>query len=199
MYSLHKESEEHLVEQLTHHNEAAFRQLYDTYRNDIYAYSISMLKDKVIAEGVVQDVFMKVWLNREHLDHTLSFKAYVFRLTRNITINLLKRAVREKQLKEVIFYSKKSINSPSAEYEMVEKEYNVIRKQIIDKLPPRRRLIFKMSRNEGLSYEEISLKLGISENTVKSQMNKALQAIRVVLSNHSDVIYILIFISIEIL
>lgn len=178
-----------LLEMLVQHNEKAFRKLYDAYKDDVYAYSNSMIKDRVHAEGIVQDVFMKVWENRASLDPTLSFKAYVFRLTRNMTINLLKKAVREEKLKDMIFYRTKNLYSPSADLLVKESEYTAMREEIIEKLPPRRKLIFEMSRNQGLSHQEISLRLGISESTVKNQMSKALQTIRVFLGNHTDLTF----------
>lgn len=180
-----------LLRRLINNNEGAFRELYDSYRDDIYAYSKSMLKDRSQAEEIVQDVFMKVWLNRAALDPTLSFKAYVFRLTRNMTINVLKKAANEEKLRKILFYKTQHNYSPSPDVTINEKDYNELRNKIIEELPPRRKLIFEMSRNEGLSYQEISLKLGISESTVKTQMSKALETIRALLYKHSDVTFVI--------
>ena len=188
-----------LLEQLVQNNERAFRKLYETYHNDVYAYSKSMIKDKAYAEGVVQEVFMKVWMNRANLDPNLSFKAYVFRLSRNITINLLKKSAREDKLKEIIFYKTKSLYGPSAEDGINEKEYEEIRRKLIDRLPPKRKRIFEMSRNEGLSYQEIGSELGISESTVKTQMSKALETIRTLLCKQGDVTYIIVMLSLDLL
>lgn len=186
-----KNKEELLLKRLISNSEEAFRELFVSYKDDIYAYSKSMLKDRIQAEEIVQEVFMKVWLNRTALDPTLSFKAYIFRLTRNMTINVLKKAANEEKLKKVIFYKTRNDYSPSVEIKINEKDYDKLRNKIIEELPPRRKLIFEMSRNEGLSYEEISLKLGISESTVKTQMSKALETIRVLLYKHTDVTFVM--------
>src|SRR5690606_434902 len=87
-----------LVESLICHNEAAFRWLYDLYRHDVYRYSKSFLKLEVYAEEIVQEVFMKVWMNRENLDVNLSFKSYLFTVTKNLTLNFLRKAANDRQL-----------------------------------------------------------------------------------------------------
>jgi len=183
-------NEELLLKRLVNNSEGAFREFYVNYKDDIYAYSKSMLKDRSLAEEIVQEVFMKVWLNRASLDPTLSFKAYVFRLARNMTINVLKKAANEEKLKKIIFYKTQNDFSPSVDVTINEKDYNELRNRIIQELPPRRKLIFEMSRNEGLSYQEIGLKLGISESTVKTQMSKALETIRTFLCKHTDVTFV---------
>ena len=178
--------EQSLIEQLKLGNELAFKNLYDRYRNDIYAYSLSMLKNKAFAEELVQDVFLKVWTNRENLNPDLSFKAFIFTITRNLTFNFLNKASNEKDLYKEIFY-KSQVQCNSTERHMEEADLDYIKGKAIDLLPPKRKMIFQKSRMEGQSYEEISQELGISISTVKNQMTKALSTIRKYLELNSDI------------
>jgi RNA polymerase sigma-70 factor (family 1) len=170
-------SEQILISELKNHNEKAFRTLYDFYSQDIYRYSFSILKSKELAEENVQEVFLKVWLRRENLNLEQSFKSYLFTIARNQAFNFLNKATNDLVLKEEIFYeSQKSYNQ--GDYSIREADCKRLKKQAIKQLPPRRKLIFKMSRKQGKTYEEISQELGISVNTVKSQMSKALESLR---------------------
>jgi RNA polymerase sigma-70 factor (ECF subfamily) len=179
-----------LVRELMLGNENAFQKLFNTYRNDVYAYSISMLKNKELAEEIVQDVFLNIWQHRVRLNPDLSFKSYVFTITRNQTFNLISKVANNHKLKEEVFYKSQKSYSP-IEDELAEADYEIIKNHAIEKLPPRRKIIFKMSRNQDMSYEEISKELNISVSTVKGQMSKALASISCFLKTHSDVTFLI--------
>ncbi|TDO83698.1 RNA polymerase sigma-70 factor (ECF subfamily) [Flavobacterium chryseum] len=180
-------SEKLLVSELKRGNEKAFRKLFDLYHQDIYGYSISILKSKEAAEENVQDVFMKVWQNRENLNLEQSFKAYIFTIARNQAFNFLNKAVNEVLLKEEIFYESQKSHE-QGDYGIREADCKKLRKEAMKQLPPKRKQIFKMSRKKGMSYEEISQELGISINTVKNQMSKALESMRVFFQVHDEII-----------
>ncbi|MDI1256564.1 MAG: RNA polymerase sigma-70 factor [Flavobacterium sp.] len=174
-----------LVSELKNHNEKAFRRLFDIYYQDIYGYSVSLLKSKELAEENVQDVFLKVWLYRENLDTEKSFKSFLFTIARNQAFNILNKAANDVVLKEAIFYSAEKSHE-EGDYSIRESDCKKIKKYAIKQLPPKRKQIFKMSRKQGKTYEEISLELGISINTVKSQMSKALESLRLYLNVHDE-------------
>jgi RNA polymerase sigma-70 factor (ECF subfamily) len=175
-----------LVQQLLNGNVKAFEQLFNMYRNDLYKFSLSMVCSEPYAEEIIQEVFLSLWLKREITNPDLSLKSYLFTITRNKTISFLKKAANNKKLREEIFYmSQKSVN-PTEHY-IREEELKIVKKEALDILPPRRRLIFEMSRDDGKSYEEISRELGISINTVKNQMSMALKTLREFLLNNRDI------------
>lgn len=180
-----KNRDELLVKELIAGNENAFRALFDKYYNAIYAYSRSMLKSSEFAEEIVQDVFLRVWLHRDRINSEFSFKSYIFTIARNLTFNFLRKAVHDKKLKEEIFYKSQPFYNPT-EKKILEADYEKIRKQAIAQLPPKRKRIFEMSRNEGKSYEEISKELGIAVSTVKTQMSRALESIKNFLQKNMD-------------
>ena len=183
-----------LVIELIKGNEKAFSELFNTYCNDVYAYSLSMLKNQVLAEEIVQDVFLNIWLHRDRLNPELSFKSYVFTITRNLTFNLISKVANSHKLKEEVFYASQKSYSP-IEDSIAEADYDAIKNKAIEQLPPKRRVIFEMSRNEEMSYEEISKELNISVSTVKGQMSKALAEIRTFLETHGDVALLITLIS----
>lgn len=175
-----------LVIELMEGNEKAFSKLFNMFYNDVYAYSLSMLKNEVFAEEIVQEVFLNIWLHRDRLNPDLSFKSYVFTITRNLTFNLISKVANSHKLKEEVFYTSQKSYNP-IEDSLAEADYDAIKNKAIEQLPPKRRVIFEMSRNKEMSYEEISKELNISVSTVKGQMSKALAEIRTFLETHGNV------------
>ncbi len=170
-------SERLLVLELSKGNDRAFRKLFDTYRNDIYSYSLSLLKSPANAKEIVQDVFLRVWVKRESLNPDLSFKSLVFTIARNLSFNALQKAANDKKLREEVFHQRQDDYNP-IERRIQEAEFDVMRLKAIDSLSPKRKLIFNMSREEDKSYQEISTELKISVSTVKNQMSKSLDTVR---------------------
>lgn len=187
-------NEKLLVSELMGGNEKAFRKLFNAYRNDVYAYSISIIKTKTLAEEIVQDVFLKIWQHRDRLNPDLSFKSYIFTITRNLTFNLITKVANNRKMKEEVFYKSQKSYTP-VEDRIAEIDYELIKNEAIELLPARRKIIFKMSREEGKSYEEISKELNISVSTVKGQMSKALATIRDFLNSHGDVTLLITLLS----
>lgn len=186
MSQLGTNNEKLLVIDLMKGNEKAFSKVFNMYSGDVYSYSISMLKNKELAEEILQDVFLNIWQHRERINPGLSFKSYVFTITRNLTFNLLKKVAISRKLKEEVFYTSQKLYS-HIEETIESSDYEIIKTTAIDQLPPKRKIIFEMSRNEEKSYKEISDELNISLSTVKGQMSKALTSIRNFLKTHGDV------------
>ena len=175
-----------LVKELKKGNEKAFRKLFDTYHNHLYKYSLSMVFSKIYAEEIVQDVFLKIWLKRENLSLHMSFKSYLFTITRNQTIKFLKKAANNHKLREEIFYRSQKFSNPTERY-IRESELEQLKTAALNTLPPKRRIIFEMSRNEDKSYGTIAKELNISISTVRNQMSKALETLRCFLVENKDV------------
>lgn len=191
-----KLTEKLLVREIIDGNEKAFRKLYDTYSGSLYAYCFSILKSKTYSEEIIQDVFLKVWSHRKNLDPDLSFKSYIYTITRNLSFNFLSKAANNKNLREEIFYKSQNSYNSTEDY-MANVEYTILKNNAIETLPPKCKLIFQMSRNEGKSYKDISKELGISISTVKGQMGKALGIMRNFLQTKSDITLLLAVILLE--
>jgi RNA polymerase sigma-70 factor (ECF subfamily) len=132
-----------------------------------------LLKDRDLSEEIVQDVFVKVWERRETLDVKGSLAAYFTISIKNSCINFLKH-------QNIVNNFEKSFHPEESEVDNESGTVDLAFKisQAIDELPPRRKQIFLMSREEGLKYYEIAEQLGISIKTVEAQMGLALKQLR---------------------
>ncbi|MFA6402988.1 MAG: RNA polymerase sigma-70 factor [Salinivirgaceae bacterium] len=154
-----------------------FEELFNLHYSNLCAYANNFLKELEASEEVVQEVFFKIWVNRESLEITSSYQSYLFRAVRNSCLNVIKHiSIREgyKAQNERII----QMEERSADDSMVVTELEQKIRQAIDQLPMERRKIFILSRYEGLKYLEIAQKLGISVKTVENQMGSALKYLR---------------------
>lgn len=178
---LHNEKE--LLTQTAEGDENAFRQLFDHYWNHIYSVAFSLTKSAVISEEIVQDVFLKIWLNKEKLTSVTKFDAYLFTVARNHIYNELRKKTLEPLFVEHL-EQHFSQSSSLPDQEMSFKETNQLINKLVEKLPSQQRAVFRLSRYEGFSHNKIAEELGISALTVKSHMTKALGYIRHFLQMH---------------
>ncbi len=159
-------------------NEAQFMEtLFKQYYTLLCRTAVRFTKDTEAAEDLVQEVFCKIWQNREVLEISTSYKAYLVRSVTNQALNYI-----EKQKRLVLsedstpYESSLSANTTLELLEGSEMEGRV--QQALAALPPQCRLIFEMSRFEELTYKEIADTLQLSPKTVENQMGKALRILR---------------------
>lgn len=180
-----------IIRKLALGNEEAFRQVYDAYKNKLYFYALKFTRNEANAEEIVQQVFIKLWDTKHKIDLDLSFDAYLFRITRNLTFNFLKSQAREAlQRQEIVAI--KGLKEYQTEEVLAYNECAEIAMQAIESLPEKRQIIFKMSHDDGLSIEEIAEMLDISVHTVKSQLIKASKTIKAHILLHANVLLLLI-------
>lgn len=191
-------TEKELLERMQGGDQAAFKEIFYRYKDKLLSYCFRFTKSEAIAEEIVDDVLVKIWTGREHIDPTLSFNSYLYTITRNYSLNFLKKAATNTILKEKLFqYFEKSHCQP--EEEVMYHDIKNIAERAIASLPPQRQRIYQMSREQAMSYEEIANRLGISKFTVKNQLAKALKTIRNYLHTHAEmnicILYVLLIIS----
>lgn len=184
-----------LVCQIKQGDTNAFRQIFDQYRNVVFGYSYKLVKSQALAEEAVQEVFLKVWQHRHALNPSLSFSAFLYKITRNHVYNLLRKAVYDEQLKQQIFYHAQKSHH-ATENAVIYTELQSFAEKAIAHLPAQRQTIFRMSRFNGLSHDEIAQQLGISKNTVKDQIVKAVKFIKKYLQVHADITVTVFFLNI---
>jgi len=170
-------SEETIVAEVKNGNREAWSHVIKLYYKPLYMFILSMVKETNISEELVQDVFVNFWVKREKITITSSLKAYLYRASRNHTLNYLKRRKFELDYQKGLAQTTKNYQTDTEDrvhYDELERHlYGAI-----DDLPDKCREIFKMSRFEELTYKEISDALGIPVRTVHYQIGLALKELR---------------------
>lgn len=155
-------------------DQLAFERLFREHYKPLCAFARQYVKDGERAEDLVQDLFFRLWQDREKVSVTTSVKAYLFASVRNRCLNVLATGARMRPLDE-------EADDHGTEEGLSEEErmHRLARVHAaIEALPEERGRIFKLSRYEGLKYNEIAVRLGISPKTVENQMGKALKTLR---------------------
>ena len=156
----------------------AFDNIYEMYSKRLYGFVLRYVKLKEDAEGIVQEVFIKIWETRNKIDIYSSFDSFIFTIAYNTTINLLRKRVNEHKYHDRIKSMQQITGADQIIDEIYIKEINTQLQLLLDKLTPRQKEIFQLSREEGLTHEEIAKKLSISVNTVKNHMVTTLAFIK---------------------
>jgi RNA polymerase sigma-70 factor (ECF subfamily) len=164
-----------------------FEQIFHSLYGELCSYANMFLKDLEAGEEIVQELFVKLWENRESVDIKSSVRSYLLRAVRNSCLNFLKHQKVEESYKQ---YNEEIRNESSfaLDEEYVGSELELKIREVIDQLPPERKKIFLMSRFEGLKYREIADKSGISIKTVENQMGKAIKFLREELAEYTTLL-----------
>ncbi|WP_312338719.1 RNA polymerase sigma-70 factor [Sphingobacterium sp.] len=155
----------------------AFDILYHRYSQIIYANILKFLKDETTAEDLLQDVFLRIWENRSKIDPEQSFAAFLFTCSRNITFNFKRRLKLEMESEIHLAYGQ-SESENNIDKVLDSKEAIILVENLLSKLPKQRQKIFRLSKLDGKSYQEIAEEMGISIATVRDHIVKANKFIR---------------------
>ena len=167
-------SNKELVKLLKKGDMLAFDAIYEQYAKRLYGFVLRYIKQEADAEEIVQDVFFKIWKARSTLSIYSSFEAFLFTVAYNSTISLLRKRIQEKKYLEHLRKRQQIDQAADLIDEIQYNELNEKIKSLLNELTPRQKEIFRLSRYEGLSHEEIGKKLNISINTVKHHLVAAL-------------------------
>ncbi|PSL50021.1 RNA polymerase sigma-70 factor (ECF subfamily) [Chitinophaga niastensis] len=179
-------TDEELCKKIMERDKEAFHVLYERYRNQIYGYTLKLCGLPDVALDAVQEVFMKIWIKYDTLNPFLSLKAYLFSSARNYVFDYLKKAVHEEKFRKY-FLETYVEDDGTLDNLLYTRQLEVIKMNAISRLPLQRQLIFKMSKIEGWTNQEIADHLGISINTVRDQLVKASRFVRHYLHQHADI------------
>ena len=169
--------EKTLLRKLALGDEMAFEILFYRYRGKLGNFVKRSLPPSVDLEETVHEIFLRVWESHRFIDPERPFSPYLFRIARNLVIDELRKDIgHQLYLNDTTFLS--DFGSNSTEQLIEETELQNWFKALLDKLPEKRREIFELHRMEGLSYREIAKKMNISENTVDTQIRRALKLFR---------------------
>ncbi len=167
----------------------AFEKLYVAYYNKVLTYTSILLQDSAKAEDVTQNVFLKLWRNRDRLKEDGQLDSYIYITARRAVLDVFREegyAVKYQEWAK----SKQMEESPDA---YCLKEIELIAASVIDGMPPRRKEIFIMSRVEGLQAKEIAEKLGLSVHTVNKHIALALSMLKEKMGDFLPIAFALLY------
>lgn len=176
-------------------NVEAYRFIFSEYYKPMVAYARKFVIDFDVARDIVQEVFFYIWEKRENLNIDLSVKSYLFRATRNASLNHLKRDEYKNNYAASLLAKLNATSEVPSNYEngyqfLLEKELSAEIGKIVNSLPVQCRTIFELSRYKGLKNKEIAESQGVSVRTVETQIYRALKVLRSNLSHHLSILLI---------
>jgi RNA polymerase sigma-70 factor (ECF subfamily) len=154
-----------------------FSELFRKHEQKLYILALKLTKSDQSAKDIIQEVFLKLWDQRNQLSSILNIEAWLYRVTENKIIDFLRKASADVRLKEKIWNQLQQIVNESEQYLAV-REYTQIIQKAIDQLPPQRKLIYQLNKEIGMNYREIANELRLSKHTVKNQLSTAIQSVR---------------------
>lgn len=166
-----------LLNRLASGNEIAFRKVFEEFSPKVYLFALKLTRSRIMAEEIVQEVFLKIWDTRAQLSAIDHFPSYLYVVTRNRCFNALKRIATEERVKNLLI-STHTYSHTETEEAIIYKDYQHKLHQIISKLPPQQKMVYSLCHGEGLKYEEAAERLKISRLTVKTHMQQALRTIK---------------------
>ena len=170
-------SEQDLIQLITQNDESAFAQLFNCYRNRIYTFALKLTHSTTVAEEIVGDVFLKIWLRRTSLNEIENFKAYINIMARNETYKILKLIAKNYKMISLADNDVSVVSNNPDEY-LINKELTSLLHKAIDRLPTQQKQVYKLMKEGDLKRGEVAELLQINPETVKSHLAQAMKNIR---------------------
>ena len=177
--------EKELLQRLSLGDKQAFTILFDTYWNNIYHVALALTKSPDSAADTVQEIFMRVWNKREELATVDRFDNFLFTMARNHIYSEFRRLnIRQDHVERLQAHFATTLHTP--EDQMLYKESTELIEKAVAHLAPQQQQVYRLSREQGLTHEAIAVTMGISVNTVRNHMVKAIKGIRSYLTDHDQ-------------
>lgn len=181
---MNKTKEKDLFERIKKSEVKAFETLFHSYYGYLCLYATKILKNDSAAEEIVQDFFVKFWEKRQHINIETSIKNYMFRSIKNQCVNYTQHNNTKIRHAQIVLSELENNFTDDNNYPEIELSKKI--EESINSLPEKRKVIFRLSRQDGLKYHEIAKKLNISIKTVETQMSLAIKTLRDKLKNYNS-------------
>lgn len=170
----------------------AYGLVFEKCWDQVYGVAFRLTKSPEMARDLAQDIFLKLWDHRQKLPEVKNFPSFLYTITRNLVHDQLRKKVfRESNRERLInYFSGADATAPEV---LESRELDHILRESIDKLPPKLKQVLTLGRLEGLSHEEIAAKMGITPQSSKTYMVRALAALHKEMARHATKTVVLIF------
>lgn len=187
------QNEQSLLKAIAEGDVNAFSELFYAHHQQLGLYAFTVIRDQEIAEEIVQDVFLKVWEGREKLAAVANIKAYLFTITKNETLNAIRKLANERK-RRLVFENDFLKSDPILTTDIAEEvnEVDQVLEHAVSSLPPQQQKVFLL-RQQGLKHAQIALEMSISLHSAKKYQQLAMQSIEKFLRAKAGII-ILFFI-----
>lgn len=197
MFSTTQDIGNEILQKIALGDERAFSNLYNHYWKRLYNYLIRVTQSHEMTEEIVVDVFLKLWSGKEMLPTIKSMDSFLFRVAHNKAMDFLNLAARNERIQKIIAKSIQQNIAPAADHSLMDQESQQILQKAIEKLSSRRRMVFTLSRMDGLSNDEIAKQLNLSRQTVKNTLVDAVCLVKnfVLQKNTASTVLVLLLIN----
>lgn len=179
-----------LITRIKDGDESAFRLVFDLYSGKLFNFSYRFLKDKEPCHEVVQEVFLSLWLNRAKLDPQFPVAPYLYTITKRLTLNVIRQVASSQCAVEKMWLNMQKVSNETEELILLD-DLERFAASVLSQLPKQQQLVYRMSRHDDLTYDEIAQELNISRNTVKNHLVAALKTLRTHLFKVFSFIYVM--------
>ena len=175
-----------LLNRLAAGDEGAFNTLFERYRSRLYSYLLKITKSPEISEEIIIDIFVKLWVGRKVMDRVHNLEGFLHKVVYHKAIDFLRATARHARLQSAYINRIKPEPEKLPDELLIDAEFRQILRKAIYQLPPKRRLIYTLSREQGLTHDEIARTLNLSRNTVKNSIMAATKSISEYLQDNSS-------------
>jgi len=181
-----------LLQRIAEGDRVAFTWFYTSHLNKLYRYIFLFTKSKEDTEEILQDIFIKIWENREKLREIDLASSYLTQIAKNKIIDKVRSMQTRHRVLSEIRRSREGFAYTTGD-DCVYREYYLVVQEAIEKLPPKRKLIFRLNTENGLSQDEIANQLKISRSVVQKQLYSATHFVRKYLFEHGEISMSILF------
>lgn len=170
-------NEQNLFQQVAQGDAVAFRSIYDSYFNRLSAYIFKFCKSETATEDIIQDIFIRLWVNRTNLAGVEIPEAYIFSMARNRAIDYLRTLAKHTNLIDILTQQPEA-HTDEIEEKLAVHELNTLIEEALKPLSEQKKKVFRLNKIEGLSHDEIAEQMQLSKSTIKNHLSETLQHIR---------------------